>query len=1080
MKNQFLSLVGTALLTAGLLLSNSPGRAQAQDRRITGRVISADDNKPLPGANVVIKGTTVGTSTDTDGRYAIAVPTGATTLMFSSVGSKAQEINVEGQTEITVILTTESSQLDEVVVTGYTTQKKKDIVGAVSIVKASELTATPSSNLMTQLQGRAAGVTVSSTGDPGGAATVRIRGFSSYGNNNPLYIIDGVPTTDASRLNPQDIESLQVLKDASSASIYGARAANGVIVVTTKQGKSGKTTVSYDTYVGLQSVPYNRIPKLLNTAETIAYLNRTTTANYVDPVFGKSGSFSIPDYYVVSPSFKGGVSAGDPRADPSRYQLADYSNAYQIFRTSPGTDWFRALSRQALIQSHQLTATGGGDKSTFSLGLNYFDQQGTFRHTGYKRYTVRVNSVFKPAPFFSFGENLQVAYDNRAGDNTVTGEQSAWASAYRSAPYVPIYDINGGFGGSLIGGTAGNGRNPVADLTRRQNWSNQSLRLFGNIFGEITPTDYLTLRSSIGVDVGNGSIRQPLLREYEKTEPRTVTSLTEGANAFTSWTWTNTLIFQKTLSTDHELKVLFGTEAIRNRSRSQSVAVSNFDLEDDTFLSLNTGLPRSLGDLSATNPNLANTSLFSYFGRVDYSLRSKYLFNVTFRRDGSSLFGPTVRYANFPSAGVGWRLSDETFLKRYTWLDELKLRAGWGILGSISNVPAFNQFSTFSSTAGANFYDVNGGNIGSTQGYGALSQGNGQTKWESTQTTNIGIDASLLRGSWNVSIDLYTKNTRDLLVPSLRNGLEPITTKPLVNLGTMNNRGIDVQINNRGTVGRELKYDIGLTFTHYKNRLTKLNDESTAQFVTDLRLANIQITTQHLPISSFYGYQIDGFYNSQSEVDVGPRISGVPAVVGTWRYRDVDGDGTITPADRIVLGTPHPDYQMGLNIGLQWKGFDFTTFLFWNQGNQLFNYTKLFTYMNILGGGIATGKLYDAWTPETAATAKTPVLGADAASGYTSFVTGNASSFYVEDGSFLRARTLQIGYTLPKALVSKIGLSRLHLYSQVQNLFTLTNYTGADPDLGLVSGNGTDQNLGVDYSGFPNPRQFLLGLNLSF
>lgn len=401
-------------------------------------------------------------------------------------------------------------------------------------------------------------------------------------------------------------------------------------------------------------------------------------------------------------------------------------------------------------------------------------------------------------------------------------------------------------------------------------------------------------------------------------------------------------------------------------------------------------------------------------------------------------------------------------------------------MGSISNVPAFNQYSTFSSTAAANFYDISGVNVGSTQGYGVNSQGNLRTKWESTTTTNLGIDASFLRGSWNLSLDVYNKDTDGLLVPSLRNGLEAIITKPLVNLGSMNNRGIDLQIGNRGTLGNGLKYDLNLTFTHYRNRLTKLNDENTAQYVAANRLPNALITTTGQAISSFYGYQIDGFYNNQSEVDNGVKIGGAPGQIGTWKYKDLDGNGNITPADRTVLGSPHPAFQMGFNVGLNWKGFDFTTFLFWNYGNQLFNYTKYYTYMNIIGGGIARGKLYDAWTPETAATAKTPALGAGTANGYTSFVTGNSTSFYVENGSFLRAKTIQLGYTIPASLVKKISLSNLRIYAQAQNLFTITKYTGADPDLGLVSGNQTDQNLGVDYSGFPNPRQFLLGLNLSF
>lgn len=1042
--------------------------------------ITDEKNEGMIGVTVAVKGTTKGVITDIDGKYEIVVPDEQAILVYSFVGYKPKEEKVGARTIINVQLEAESNQLSEVVVTGYTTQKKKDVIGAVSIVKASDLTATPSANLMTQLQGRSAGVTVSSTGNPGGAANVRIRGFASYGNNNPLYIIDGVPTTDATRINPQDIESLQILKDASAASIYGARAANGVIIITTKQGKAGKTSVSYDSYVGVNNLPYNKIPDMLNTAETMQYIERTTAPGHIDPLFGTRGSFRIPDYYVVSNTFRGGVSASDPRINPDLYTIADYKNAYQIFKTSPGTDWFRAMSQSGIQQSHQINATGGTDKSQFSMGLNYFKEDGTFRFTGYERYTARVNASFSPTKYLRIGENLQVAYDDRKGDNTTSGETTAWANSYRSSAFIPVYDIKGGYGGSLIGSTAGVGWNPLAVLERRKDWTNKSLRVFGNLFADINITKDITARTSVGIDAGNGSMKQALLREYERAEARNVTQLTEGSNAYTSVTWSNTLTYQKNFAENHNLKVLLGTESIKNISRRISASVSNYDFEYDEFMSLSTGLPKTLGDISATTPNIATSTLFSYFGRVDYSLMDKYLVNATFRRDGSSLFGPSVRYANFPSFGVGWRISDEEFMKGLSWLDELKLRAGWGIMGSISNVPAFNQFSSYGSTAAANFYDLNGANIGSTQGYGATRQGNLMTKWESTRTTNIGLDASLMRGQWNVSIDVYSKNTSDLLVPSLRNGMEAIITKPLINLGTMNNKGVDIQIGKRGDIGPKLKYDIGLTFTRYKNLLTKLNDENTAAYVSSNRLANILITTKGQAVSSFYGYQIDGFYNSQEEVNSGPKINGAPGQVGTWKYKDINGDGNITVSDRTILGTPHPDFQMGLNISLKWQNFDFNSFLFWNQGNQIYNYTKFLPYMGVIGGGIARGKLYDAWTPETAQTAKTPMLGVGTNNGYTSFVTGNSSSFYVEDGSFLRAKTIQLGYSLPVNLLKKASISNVRVYVQAQNLFTLTKYTGADPDLGLVSSDNTDQNLGVDYSGFPNPKQFLIGLNLSF
>jgi TonB-linked SusC/RagA family outer membrane protein len=1079
-KARFYSLLSFAVFCLTVL-----NAAAAFAKTIEG-VVLGTSNEPLSGASVIIRGTTIGTSTDVAGKFTINVPSDSAVLVVSYTGYVAQEVTIGNQTTLTIHLAAESKSLNEIVVTGYTAQRKKDIIGAVSVVNTEDLKTTPSSDVGTQLQGRASGVTVSSTGAPGSAANVRIRGFASYGNNNPLYVIDGVPTTDASRLNPQDIESMQVLKDASSASIYGSRAANGVIIITTKHGKANKTSVSYDNYVGYQMIPYNRIPEMLNTKEVMEYLNKTTAPGYTDPIYGANGSFSIPDMYVVSNGFKGGVAANDPRVNPDLYTIADYSNIYQIFKTSPGTDWFRAMSQKGIIQSHQLSASGGTDRSTYSMGINYFDQDGVFKYTGYKRYSVRMNSSFKATSFLTIGENMQIAYDNYTGDPTIIGEQSAWANAFRGSPFIPVYDINGGWGGSLIGGTSGVGSNPVAYLYRRKDWTNKTLRAFGNIYADITFTKGLVFHTSFGADAAYGMFRQALLQEYERAERRTVTQLTEGSNSFVNTTWTNTLNFQKTFGL-HDLKVLLGMEQIKNTTRGLSAFKTRYDFEADNFLSLNTGLPAALSDIGATNPVAFTTTLLSYFTRLDYTYAGKYLVNATFRRDGSSVFGPSVRYGNFPSFGLGWRLSEEKFMKGIDWLGDLKLRGGWGQMGSISNVPANNQYIFYSSTPGANFYDINAANNTTTQGYGTSAQGNPNTKWETSTTTNLGVDASMLRGKWSISIDVYKKDTKDLLVPSFRNGLEALVTKPLINLGTMRNTGIDIQLANNGKIAKDLSYDVSVAFTHYKNELTKLNNENTPLYVgLNGRLQNVLVTTKGEPISSFYGYQTDGFYNNAEEVAKGPTINGAPGVVGSWKFKDVDGDGNITTADRVILGSPHPDFQMGFNLGLNYKNFDFTGFLFWNHGNKIFNFTKFYTYMGALGGGIAKGKLYYAWTPETAGSAKTPVLAPGTASGYTSFVTGNPLSFYVENGTYLRMKTLQLGYTFPKAWLSKAKITTLRIYLQAQNLFTVTKYTGADPDLGVISagqapgGTPSDQTLGVDISGFPTPRQYLAGINLSF
>ncbi|MEJ7830557.1 MAG: SusC/RagA family TonB-linked outer membrane protein, partial [Segetibacter sp.] len=925
-----------------------------------------------------------------------------------------------------------------------------------------------------QLQGRAAGVVVSSTGQPGASAVVRIRGFQSFGNNNPLYIIDGVPTEDPSLLNPQDIESIQVLKDATSAAIYGTRAANGVIIVTTRQGKVGRTQVTYESFAGVQVVTDKMKPDLLNNMEYIEYLQRTTGPTFKHPVFGQNGSFAVPERIVVSSGFKGGTTASDPRADPSLYTL-EPGKVYQIYNTDPaGTNWHDAITRNAPMQSHQLTATSGTDKALYSMGINYYDQKGTFLNTGYKRYTVRANSSFKPTNFFRFGENFQISYEERlGGDNR--GEGGAWAQAYRMVPYIPIYDIGGGWGGNGMG-ESGNGTNPVAQLFRSKDNTNKFTKLFGNVFGEVLFTKNLTLRSSMGMDMGSQFETIISRRTYERAENQGTTQYREQGWRYTNWTWTNTLNYQQIFG-QHDVRVLLGSEAIRRRSRGVTAQAQNFDFEDVNFISLNTGVARTLGDVSLGNYNVGASNIYSLFGRLDYAFAGKYLLNATVRRDGASVFGPTTRYGTFPSIGLGWRISEEGFMKGIGWLNDLKLRGGFGRVGSISNVPGLNQFSTLESNPNRTNYDINGGNTSSTQGYRVDRLGNLETRWETTETKNVGIDAAFLQNKWEVTVNVYRNDTKDLLVPRLRNSLEPVVAQPQINIGTMRNQGYEISVNNKGNITGDLRYDVSLNFSRYTNELIKLNEAGTPLFIGLERLSNALITRAGDPVSSFWGYVIDGFYNSQGEIDKGPTMSG--ATVGSWRFKDINGDGKITSDDRTILGSPHPDFQLGTNIGLNWKNFDFMAFLFWNQGNQIWNHTKYFTDMRVFVGGVSKRVLTDSWTPQNM-NATLPRLGTGTENGYTSFVTSNPSSYFVEDGSYLRAKTVQLGYRLPKSLISSARLSNARVYVQAQNLFTITKYTGADPDVQLIQNGQGDQYIGVDRAGFPNPKQFLFGLNVTF
>lgn len=1070
-----ISVAGRAGL-CGLFLLFLQLTVNAQ-KPVTGKIFNNKDKQPIPGATVVVKGTNTGTQTDADGAFKITVPNDNSVLVVTAIGYERMEIATAGKTSVTAEINATSAALNEIVVTGYTSQRKKDIIGAVSVVSGKDLQATPASNLAVQLQGRAAGVTISSSGEPGAGAVVRIRGFASAGNNNPLYVIDGVQTDDPSKLNPNDVESLQVLKDASSASIYGARASNGVVIVTTKQGKAGRSSLTYDGYVGKSVITDKMKPAMLNTTEYMQYLSKTNAASYKHPVFGQNGSFAIPDFYITSPGFKGGVSASDPKANPDLYNIGA-GNLYQISKTSQGTNWFDEISRPALLTSQQFTASGGTDKATYSAGFNYFNQQGTFIKTKFKRYSARVNTAFKPTSYLRLGENLQVSYEDRLGGSN-RGEGDAWASAFRMVPYIPVYDIKGGFGGNGVG-ESGNGSNPVANLTRQSDNTDKAYKILGNVYAELLFTNYLTLRSSFGLDAGNQFVRNIAKKTYERSENQGNTQLTEEGWYYTNWIWTNTLAFQKVLAKNHDLKVLVGTEAVNNRSRGVRAFGANFDFETSDFISLNTANAGSLSDRTISNYNVGRNAIWSVFGRFDYTFKGKYLVNATFRRDGSSRFGPNVRYANFPAFGVGWRLSEEGFFRdNVTWITDLKLRAGWGQMGSQSNVDPNNQFTTFTSNPPRTNYDINGANTASVQGYTQSRQGNLDSKWETSETTNVGLDATILNGKLDFSLDVYRKDTKDLIVDQLRNGLEPQVTKPRINVGTMRNTGFDISLNYRATVNKDFNFETGITFSHYKNEMTKLNDEGSPRVIGLERLSGVMRTDKGHPISSFYGYVIDGFYNSAADT-VGAIMP--TATIGSWKFKDLNGDKKITADDQTFLGSPHPDFQMGFNLSANYKNFSFNAFFFWNQGNELFNYTKYYTDMRVFVGGVSKRVLYDSWTP-TNTNAKLPALGVGTSNGLTSFTQGASSSYYVEDGSYFRAKTIQLGYTLPKSLVNRVKLSNVKIYVQAQNLFTFTKYQGSDPDIQLISrdpfGVG-DYYLGVDLGGFPNPKQYLVGLSVTF
>jgi TonB-dependent starch-binding outer membrane protein SusC len=1083
----FNNLLSVLLLIGVMTLSN---QAFAQDITVTGKVTD-ETGSGMPGVNVLVKGTPNGTATDGNGVYTLSVGSRDAVLVFSFVGYATAEEVVGSRNTIDKQLTPDVETLTELVVTGYTIEKKADIIGSVAVVNSKDLAATPVANLANQLQGRAAGVLVSGGGEPGSSAKVRIRGFTSFGKSDPLYVIDGVPTQDASRVNPNDIESVQVLKDATAASIYGSRAAAGVIIVTTKQGKPGKPSVTYDGYVGSSFIPKSTFPDLVKTPEYVEYLERKLPAGSSHVIFGKvNDGLSIPDYFVVSTlpgsgnSFKRPFMAGAPQVNPDLYSVPvdDYSAIYTISKVSRGTNWFKEVTRPGIIQNHQLGLSGGSESATYSIGLNYFNQEGAFKYSGYKRYSLRTNTSFKVNNFFRVGENLQVIHEEfmNAGTNgsSVRGEGSAWAQSFRMVPYIPVHDIGGGWGGNGIG-DSGNGTNPVAQLYRDKDDVRRNVKILGNVYGELNPIKDLTVRTSFGLEYGNFYTKDIVKRTYERAENVTSTGLNVNNNFRWTWTWTNTIAYSKTFLDDHSIKLLAGTEAIKSGGDGlETQNVNGFDFEDPNFINLDTDQAAGFG-VRASQPTIS--ALASYFGRIDYAFRDKYLFNATVRRDGYSGFGPANRYGVFPAFGVGWRISAEPFMASQTIFSDLKLRAGWGQMGSQNNVLPQNSFSTFGYHPGLGNYDIGRTQNGTVVGYAPTFYGTNKTKWETSESTNIGFDASLLGGKLDVSFSYFNVETKDLLVERLRNGLETVGNGlPRVNIGEMRNRGIEFDVTNRGNITPDIGYTATVTFTHNRNEATRI-DENPSSFISRnaSRLTDVIRTTSGEPISSFWGFERNGFFEDQADLDA---LSQPDAVVGSWRYKDQNGDGVINNDDKVFIGNPQPDFVLGLNIGLTYKAFDLSAFFVWNYGNDLFNYTKYFTHMQGFVGGVHKDVLRKSWSPENT-NGSMPIL-EPGANGYTPFIVSTASDFYIESGSYFRGKTLQIGYTLPVDIANKVKFNKARVYVQAQNFFTITDYTGADPDIGIQGGDINNANadlfMGVDESSTPNPRQFIVGLNLTF
>lgn len=1075
-----------------LLVMSAIGPVLAQDRKISGRILDATENNGLPGVNIVVTGTQTGVVTDANGGFTLNVPPNRDRLTVSAIGFESQEVTIGNRSELTIQLRPDIKTLNEVVVTGYGAQAKRDITGAVATVDAKQLLSVPSTNVAQAMQGRVAGVTVGNDNSPGGGVMVRIRGFGTVNDNSPLYIIDGTPTKgNLNSLNFNDIESMQVLKDASAASIYGSRAGNGVVIITTKKGKAGKPKLTYDAYYGNQS-PWrgfdllntqqyadllwkSRINALNTLVNGVATPNtgRTELIYPTNAQFGNGATPVIPDYILP-----GGAKEGDPRADPSRYVYDPFnpSTRYLITRANKeGTDWFREVFDNAPIQNHQIGVNGATEQARYAMTLNYFDQQGIMKYSSYKRYTLRANTEFNVSKRFRVGENMQVGYDERVGQpNGNQSESNPISFLYRIQPIIPVRDIMGNYAGTS-GPDLDNSRNPVAELDRNKDNVNKNVRLFGNAYAEFDILKNLTARTQFGIDYNLFNVRTYRAVDLESSENAGANTLSTNNNYEYTWTWYNTLTYNTSLFDDKlRLNVIAGTESIKNYYEEFAAGRQRFASDDVENRYLNAG---NAG--TQTNSGFAaNWRLASEFAKANFNFFDKYLLDLTVRRDRSSRFSKANRSAIFPAISAGWRLSKEGFMQGLSWLDDAKIRAAYGQTGN-QEIGNYNYFSTFGTNVTQNFYDLNGSRTSAVQGYDRGQFANPDAKWETTSSIDLGFDAAFMKGKFDVTFDWFDRRTTNMLFPVAVQFTQGVATVPFQNIGEMRNKGIELGINyNNRALGGNFTYGIGANFSTYRNTVVRTDgNPNTQYFGFTTRIPPMNVTQAGYPLASFFGYVIDGFIETdQQGLELPLQFGGgVNNKAGNFRFRDVNDDKVINASDRTVIGNPHPKFSYGINLNFGYKNWHLDIFGQGVQGNQIFNYVRYWTDFPTFGGNRSTRMYTQSWEPGKT-DAKLPILRSN------DVISSNPSTYYLEDGSYMRLRNVQLTYDLPRALLSKVGMSRAAVYVQGQNWLTLTKYTGLDPEINLRNSSaiGQDRHIGVDEGSYPAYRATLVGLSLSF
>ncbi len=970
---------------------------------ISGTVID-NQGLPLPGVTIIVKGTSNGTNTDMDGAYSIEAEPGDI-LVASFIGFETQEIPVENSNTINITMAESTSELDQVVVVGYGTTKKSDITGAISSLNDDDFNKGAQTSINELIQGRAAGVQITQAdAEPGGLFSIKIRGSNSItGGNEPLYVIDGLPGAPLNALNPGDIASIEILKDASATAIYGSRGANGVVMITTKKGKAGRFSINYDGYFGVQNAA--KTLDLLNADEYVSFINGIQADQGLEPIYTEE----------------------------------------QLANVGDGTDWQDEILRTAYLQNHQLSFSGGSEDTGYYVSLGHFDQQGIVINTGLKRTTGRVN-IDHSTDKFNFGLNLSTSFvEDESVPRSVYGinaDAGVIATAIQFDPLQRVYNEDGTYAESSNLDLD----NPVAQANTITNVS-ETNRTFGNAFVEYEFVDNLSAKLNVGSDRRTSRFDNyisKVTKRGQRTNGAANVSETENNSNLLELT----LHYQNTFQEKHQLELLAGYTYQDFVNKGFNASSQNFPTDAFETNNLGAGDREMYAVGSFKNEN----QLLSYLGRLNYTYNNKYLLTASFRVDGSSRFGEDEKYGYFPSVALSWKLAEEDFIDRLNTFSTLKLRTSYGITGNQA-IGNYNSLVLLGTAGNATF---NGQQF---VGIAPIQLGNPDLKWESTAQFNVGLDYGFLRNRITGSLDYFKKKTSDLLLQLPIPSTSGFTTS-LQNVGDTENSGFEFLIDSKNLVG-DFTWSTSLNFSTLQNKVTSLGElpfilQGNIRFINDLT-----ILREGSPINSYYGYRTNGVFQNQSEVEQSAQPNASP---GDLRFQDLNNDGQITPDDRTILGDPFPNFNFGLSNTFTYKGFDLSIFFNGSTGNELLNFTKIDSENPISFLRNRQDYVLNRWTPDNP-TNENP-----------SFISNNLARALndrvVEDASYVRLRNVNFGYNFPGLSVK--GLNSLYVYLTAQNLFTITDYSGYNPEVSSLG----DSNLKVDYNAYPVSRTFTMGIKL--